>query len=239
MKNSYDRKRIYENYGRIIDKYLNMNTEDREYSTKIKPTPEKQQLELLDQIVYEEVELLEEKYEINLWILNVIYYVTAITLMENKGKLCLEKRTKKGTQKPEWKIRLESSIGAIRRKISYTYVLVECNRTQRITSHQKNIKRKIEKQYGKATTENLRYIQVMLKQDLKVQSEKLKRRNAIQERRYINRMFRVAPKIVYRTMKGENKGPVKDMTEKEKVEGFWGGLWSTAAHYKQDAPCPS
>ena len=62
-----------------------MNIEDREYSTKIKPTPEKQQLELLDQIVYEEVELLEEKYEINLWIFNVIYYVTAITQMENEG----------------------------------------------------------------------------------------------------------------------------------------------------------
>ena len=71
-----------------------MNIEDREYSTKIKLTPEKQQLELLDQIVYEEVELLEEKYEINLWILNVIYHVTAITLMENVGKLRLEKRTK-------------------------------------------------------------------------------------------------------------------------------------------------
>ena len=129
-----------------FDKYLNMNIEDREYSTKIKPIPEKQQLELLDQIVYEEVELLEEKYEINLWILNVIYYVTAITLMENEGKLRLEKRTKKVTQKPGWKIRLESSIDAIRRKISNTYVLIECNRTQRITSHQKNIKRKIEKQ---------------------------------------------------------------------------------------------
>ena len=49
-------------------------------------------------------------------------------------------------------------------------------------------------------------------------------------------MFRVAPKTVYRTMKGENKGPVKDMPEKEKVEGFWGGFWSTATHYKQDAP---
>ena len=132
----------------------------------------------------------------------------------------LEKRTKKATQKPGWKIRFESSIDAIRRKISYTYVLIECNRTQRITFHQKNIKWKIEKEYGKATTENLRYIQVMLKQDLKVQSEKLKRRNTIQERRYINRMFRVAPKIVYRTMKEEDKGPIKDMPEKEKVEGF-------------------
>ena len=197
-----------------FDKYLNINIEDRKYSSKIKPIPEMQQLELLDQIVYEEVELLEEKYEINVWILNVIYYVTAITLMENEGKLCLEKRTKKVTQKPGWKIRLESSIDAIRRKISYTYVLIECNRTQRIASYLKNIKRKIEKQYGKATTENLRYIHVMLKQDLKVQSEKLKRRNTIQQRRYINRMFRVAPKIVYRTMKGEDKGAIKDMPEK-------------------------
>ena len=62
-------------------------------------------MELLDQIVYEAVELLEEKYEINLWILNVIYYVTAITLMENEGKLRREKREKKATQKPGWKYR--------------------------------------------------------------------------------------------------------------------------------------
>ena len=26
------------------------------------------------------------------------------------------------------------------------------------------------------------------------------------------------------------------MPEKEKVEEFWGGLWSTATHYKQDTP---
>ena len=37
--------------------------------------------------------------------------------MENEGKLRLEKRTKKATQKPGWKIRLESSINAIRRKV--------------------------------------------------------------------------------------------------------------------------
>ena len=43
-------------------------------------------------------------------------------------------------------------------------------------------------------------------------------------------MFRVAPKIVYKTMKGEDKGPIKDMPEREKVEGFWGGLSSTATH---------
>ena len=76
----------------------------------------------------------------------------------------------------------------------------------------------------------------MLKQDLKVQSEELKRRNTIKERRYINRMFRVAPKIVHRTMKGEDERPIKDMPEKEKVEGFRGGLWSTATRYNQDPP---
>ena len=80
-------------------------------------------------------------------------------------------------------------------------MLIECNRTQKLTSRQKNIKRRMEKQYGKTTTENLKYVQTMLKQDLKVQSEKLKRRKVIQERRYINRMFRIASKNAYRTMK--------------------------------------
>ena len=78
--------------------------------------------------------------------------------MENQGKLRLEKRKQKGKEKPGWKIRLESSIEAIRRKISYMYVLTECNRTQKLTSHQKAIKRKMEKQYGKTSTEDLKYV---------------------------------------------------------------------------------
>ena len=156
--------------------------------------------------------------------------------MENEGKLRLEKRKQKVKEKPGWKIRLQSSIEAIRRKISYTYVLIECNCTQKLTSHQKAIKREMEKQYGKTSTENLKYVRTMLKQDLKVQSEKLKRRNTIQERRYINRMFRIAPKTVYRTMKGENKGPVKDMPDQSKVEEFWGGLWGTQTQYNKNAP---
>ena len=169
----------------------------------MKPAPEKVHLEILDQIVAEEIKDIEEEQEINLWTLNVIYYTTAVTLMENEGKSRLEKRKQKVKEKPGWKIRLEISIEAIRRKISYTYVLIECNRTQKLTSHQKTIKRIMEKQYGKTSTENLKCVRTMLKQHLKVQSEKLKRRNTIQERRYINRMFRITPKTVYRTMKGE------------------------------------
>ena len=76
----------------------------------------------------------------------------------------------------------------------------------------------------------------MPKMDLKVQSKKLERRNTIQERRYINRMFRITPRIVYHTMKGENKGPVKDMPDQYKVEEFWGGLWGTQAQYNENAP---
>ena len=118
-----------------FDKYLKMDIDDREYSTKMKPGPEKVHLEILDQIVAEEIKNIEEEQEKNLWTLNVIYYTTAVTVMENEGKLRLEKRNQKVKEKPGWKIRLESCIEAIRRKISYTYVQIECNRTQKLTSH--------------------------------------------------------------------------------------------------------
>ena len=55
-------------------------------------------------------------------------------------------------------------------------------------------------------------------------------------RRYINRMFRIALKTVYCTMKGENKGPVKDMPDQSKVEEFWGGIWGTQTQYNENAP---
>ena len=69
-----------------------MNIEDQEFSTKIKPTSEKQQLELPDQIVYEEVELLEEKYEINLWILNIIH--SPHEIISTAGKMGQNSRQK-------------------------------------------------------------------------------------------------------------------------------------------------
>ena len=76
--------------------------------------------------------------------LNVIYYTTAITLLEHEGKF-REIRKKPGNKdKPGWQIRIESRIQAIREKLSYTTILIECNKKQQFTKHQRNIKYSME-----------------------------------------------------------------------------------------------
>ena len=90
--------------------------------------------------------------------------------------------------------------------------------------------------YGNTNTKKLLYISTQLKQGLKIECHKLKNRKTIQERRYINRMFKEAPKKVYRSMKGENSGPVKDMPTKQNVQDFWGRLWGTQVQHEIDTP---
>ena len=82
-------------------------------------------------------------------------------------------------------------------KLSYTTVLIKCNEKQQFTKHQRNIKYRMEKQYGKVSTHKLQQIQLHLKQELRVESQKLKNRTVIRDRRNINRMFKTSPKIVY------------------------------------------
>ena len=62
-------------------------------------------------------------------------------------------------------------------------------------------------------------MQAMLKQELKVESQKLKRREVVEERRCINRKFKI--KSVFCTMKGEGSEPVRDVPDQEKLEKLW------------------
>ena len=130
----------------------------------------------MDEIVEERMAEILERHGNNLWTLNVIYYTTAITLIEKEGKLREVKKRSGNEVKPGWEIRIESRIEALRRKLSYTYVLIECNKNQQHTKNQKKIRRRIEKQYGETTTSKLEQIQNHLKQELKVESEKLRKR---------------------------------------------------------------
>ena len=132
-------------------------------------------LNAMDKIVEDQVEEIIDRYGNNLWTLNVLYYVTAITVIEKEGKLKEIKKRSGTSVKPGWEVRLESCTEAIRRKLSYTYVSQECYRKQQYTKKQKNIRRKIENQYGKVTTTRLQQVQTQLKQELKVESRKLKK----------------------------------------------------------------
>ena len=231
-----EKEKLRKLWNKNFEKYIDLEINYREYSTKARPPPKKEKLTMIDLIVKEELNRIEENYGMNIWTLNVIYYTTAVTLLENEGNLREERWTQKPYKKPGWKIRHESSIQAIRKKISHAFVLIECNRKQKFSNNQKIIRRKIEKQYGKATTPNLKYMQAMLKQELKVESQKLKRREVVEERRPINRKFKIAPKSVFRTMKGEGSEPVRDVPDPEKLEKFWGGLWGTEADFNKEAP---
>ena len=75
----------------------------------------------------------------------------------------------------------------------------------------------------------------MLKQELKVESQKLKQQEVVEERQHINRMFKIAPKNVFCTMKGEGSEPVRDVPDQEKLEKFWGGLWGTETNFNKEA----
>ena len=216
-----------------FNKYKSMNINYREYSTKATPAPDRDNIDGLNEIINKEIG--EQLSSLDQWTINVIQYASAVTILEQENRLREIKRRAKRTEKPGWKIRIQSRIVAIRRKISYTYTLQECQKTDKYTKHQLTLKRKMEKQYGKCTAKNLLRIQTELKQDLKIESLKLKRRKKIEERRYINRMFKVSPKTVYRQMKGQAAEKVKKMPTKESLEDFWGGLWGTEIQHNTDA----
>ena len=145
----------------------------REYNVNPKPTLEARYIEIVNEIVNEELNNIKKEYEIDMWIINVIYSTTAVTIFEKEERLREIKRVVRSKEKPGWQIRMESRIAALRRKISCLYVLLGCVEKETYTRHQKTIKRRFEKQHGKATRNNLNRVLANLKQDLQVQSEKL------------------------------------------------------------------
>ena len=60
-----------------------------------------------------------------------------VTLLENERNLREERWTQKPCKKLGWKIRHESRIQVTRKKISHTFVLIECNRKQKFGNKQK------------------------------------------------------------------------------------------------------
>ena len=115
-------------------------------------------------------------------------------------------------------------------------MLIECHKGKKYTKHQRNIKYKMEKQYRMITTDKLKYLKANLKQELKVESLKLRNKKLIQERRNINRIFKISPKKVYRSLKGECLGPVKEMPRKEETQNFWSSLWGKPVHHIKNVP---
>ena len=94
----------------------------------------------------------------------------------------------------------------------------------------------MEKWYGNLTKRRLHQMQLRLKQELKVESHRLKNKKLIQERRRINRLFQVAPKTVYRELKGESAKAVNEMPTKGGMEEFWSSLWGKPTEHNKNSP---
>ena len=81
-----------------------MQLTEREYKTIVKPTPWKNKIQLFDQVISEEISRIQEIYETDLWTLNVMYYATAVTVMEIEGNLREEKKRRPEKQNQAGKL---------------------------------------------------------------------------------------------------------------------------------------
>ena len=70
---------------------------------------------ITDEIVDKHLKDTSEVREVDLWDLNVCYYVSAVTLLDYNGLLNQEIRRR---EKPGWLIQAESKIDAIRKHLS-------------------------------------------------------------------------------------------------------------------------
>ena len=76
---------------------------------------------------------------------------------------------------------------------------------------------------------------MLRKHELKVVTEKMRRRNTIYNRKRINFQFKRNSKLVYRKFKNEEDIEVKVTPSKEEVEQFWGGIWGVEKKFNKYA----
>ena len=74
-----------------------------------------------------------------------------------------------------------------------------------------------------------------MKQQLKSECERLRKRKEIEQRKRINYQFKVNAEAVYRKFKGEGKINIVNGPDKVKVEEFWGNIWGKPKSYNKDA----
>ena len=89
------------------------------------------------------------------------------------------------------------------------------------------MKNQLKKRFGKATKENLLDKQMQLKQELKSETEKVRRRKTLDERKRINYRFSKNPKSIYREFRKTSSIKVSEPPTKEEMTQFWKGIWRT------------
>ena len=187
--------RIKEKWDNYFQNYKEMDLENREFKTCISRNLSNLQWTITNEIVDKHLKDISEVREVDLWDLNVCYYVFAVTLLDCNG--LLNQKEIKWREKPGWLIQAESKIYTIRKHLSRINVVLKCKEKKQFTKRQINIERQVRKRFGRTTKENLEESKMKLKQSLKCETEKMRRRKVIEERKKINRKFSTNPKSVY------------------------------------------
>ena len=171
----HDKRVNEEELGRIVDeirpewirnyeKFLNIEIEDRLYLTKKDRRIEDIELLPTNKIIDETIE--REGKNINLWKINVMQYVTAITLLAKHGKLRKKKVIYKEKKTDGWILNIENKINAIRRKLSHVNLIFNNKDPKELTPRQHHIKRRLKKMNGSSKRTRLIEVQARLKHDL-------------------------------------------------------------------------
>ena len=122
----------------------------------------------------------------------------------------------------------------LRKKIGQLTTLINCKTTGNFTNHQKEIKKKFDKNYGNTRLTTLNFNLTLLKQELKATSIKLKLHKKKYERQVINNKLNTNPKSVYRDFKGNNI-TLTNLVAKDEVEDFWKDIWATETNFNKNA----
>ena len=182
-------KQLKEKYFTNFNKFKSCKLEERRYRTKIDRKISAEDLAIVDMIVEDQLDEMTEENGISLWDINVILYSTAITILEQQGKLKENRSFDQRNNKPGLQVQLEQKIEAIRKRLAFIDVILKCKQEGKFTKHQPTIEQKLKKWYQKITCENLESIRAELKHELRTCTSKLKKRRTVEQRDCINKQF--------------------------------------------------
>ena len=217
-------------FYKYYDKFKEIQPNLRPYQTKIDRKIPNEELSAMSNIL----KRFFKENEVDTWMINVAIYSSAVTILERHGKLKLSKQESKAKTTPGWLTNFENQINGIRRKLSHIDIVLKSDPSNQPSKH-KEIKNKIRKLCGNLKRDNLKSHQSRLKHELKVVTEKMRRKKLINERSTINKTFYQNPKKVYQKFKSEKDITVKEAPTTEKVTEFWRNIWGEKAAFNEKA----
>ena len=210
--------RIKEKWDNYFQNYKEMDLESREFTTRISRNVFSLPWTITNEIIDKHLKDISEVREVELWDLNACYCVSAVTMLDYNG--LLKQKEIKRREKPGWLIQAESKIDAIRKHLSRIDLVLKCKGKKQFTKRQIILERQVRKRFGRTTKENLEESKMKLTQSLKCETEKMRRRKVIEERKKINHKFSTNPESVYREFRKKDDFQVKTLLSKQDLTEY-------------------